>query len=83
MKKIKENNNRLIKTKNLKGILKRNGLRSKAEALGEIESAVKNYVEVLLISAKENMKINGRKNLAKEDVLVSIQNSNKKNEKDI
>ncbi len=55
MKRNKETTNTLIK-------------RTNQEALKEIEKKLNNFLERLILKSKENMIINGRKTIKKEDV---------------
>ncbi|MDP1729335.1 MAG: hypothetical protein Q8L27_03985 [archaeon] len=67
MDKSKENINTLIKRKSLKNLLKSYNLRAGEEVIKEIEKELLAHVKSKLSSAKENMIINARRTLKKED----------------
>lgn len=69
MKKNKEINNTLIKRNNLIKLINKEGInRTSPEALIEIEKEIKTNITQIIKKAKENMIVNGRATLKKEDI---------------
>ena len=69
MKIINKKDNTLIKKNKLILFLRENGInRIKPSALRLIEEIIKSNISNILIIAKENMNINGRKTILDEDI---------------
>lgn len=69
MKNNKQIDNSLIKRKNLQKELRIKGInRTSPKALEEIENSITNYLHILLTVAKQEMMMNGRKNLKSQDI---------------
>jgi histone H3/H4 len=80
MGKKQTNNNTLIKRNQLIKFLKEKRIeRASPKALTEIEKLIKNYLAKTLDKAKENMTINGRTTLKKQDIQANSQNSTEEN----
>ncbi len=74
MKKINKSDNTLIKRKNLISMLKKAGIsRVSKEALEETERITKDYIDKMILFIKENMIVNGRKTLTREDVKKAVE----------
>ena len=69
MKKNKEIINTLIKRNNLIKLLNKEGIgRASPKAIKEIGKKIQFYLKKIIKKAKENMAINGRTTLKKEDI---------------
>jgi len=73
MNKNKETNNRLIKKNKLKELAGSKNIRISEDAVAEIERIFESKISLLLDLAKENMLINGRRNLKKEDIIEVVE----------
>lgn len=79
MIKIKHYNNTLIKRKNLLILIKKAGIkRISKDALDLMEQYFKDELNILSNLLREEIMVNGRKTLKKEDILQVIDSLNKK-----
>jgi len=85
--KLKDNS--LIKRKNLYLELKKKGIeRTSPKAISKIEKEIKEHLSSLFTIAKQEMMMNGRKNLKEEDInsaskLISSSYNNAENSSDL
>jgi len=79
MEKKSNKDNSLIKRKNLVLMMKKEGIMNiSKDSLDLLEGEIERYLESLVVLMKEEMLINGRRTLKKEDVRVVLDDRNKK-----